>query len=329
VGTDQVLVMGAAVQSRTGSLHGVLHALRGWLRLTGFTSAIAVLGAALVVRSAQARLGESALALGRRLSGFEQISVGAQQVLINGESIHLASRTTELAIDALLGRFDTMCRRASSELLQQFGAAAPESALTDSAPRAGSSSSVLARRYLPILHRRHDDEGVVACLVLGLSQLAEPLLQRLQRLARTGDLGYVGELRYLYARRQPTGRTHVLIAWTTGRFRLGALVPSASGDSLGTDLSDAPRPRESVRLLSAEIAGQPHALRVYDSPRAPQSTIAEHDRVLRRLGWQPVGLSAAQAPPARAYSKADADLLVFAFGAATGSHVSLLRTRSQ
>jgi hypothetical protein len=321
--------MGAGLQSRTELACRMLHRLRGWLRLTAFASAVVVLGTALAVRSAQARLGESALGLGRRLSGFEQLLAGAQQVRINGESIHLASRTTELTIDSVFSRFDAMCRRASSELLEEFGAAGRASPLTDSAAQAKSSSNVFARHRLPILSRRHDDEGVVACLALGQSQSPGRLLERLQRLARSGDLGHVGQLRYLYARRRPAGRTHVLIAWTSGRFRLGSLLPPTSGDSPGTDLSDAPRPRGSARLLSAEIEDQPYALRVYSSPRSPQSTTADYDQLLRRLGWLPVGPIALPAPHVRAYGKADAELLVVTLSAATGSHISLLRTRSR
>jgi hypothetical protein len=113
--------------------------------------------------------------------------------------------------------------------------------------------------------------------------------------------------------------------WTDGPFRLGSLIAAGDTDAPGSDPAGAARPIESVRLLSAQIEGTPHATRVYQSRATQARVLAGFDGEMAVLGWQSLPL-ADSVPNARAFSRAGVDLLVFAYEAEGGSVVSMVQS---
>jgi hypothetical protein len=124
---------------------------------------------------------------------------------------------------------------------------------------------------------------MVACLhtggALGLAELAA----RLQAFSESGDLGDVGELRTLWARRRGK-KTHALLVWTEGSARLGDLFPTV-GDSPGADPEGFPRLDGARRVLSARLDGEPYAFTLFAAPRPAVSAAHATSRALRAAGW--------------------------------------------
>ena len=54
----------------------------------------------------------------------------------------------------------------------------------------------------------------------------------------TGELGAIGELRYAYVSRAPSGKTLVLTVWTDSTFNLRDMIGEEGKDSAGEDFAD-------------------------------------------------------------------------------------------
>jgi hypothetical protein len=156
-----------------------------------------------------------------------------------------------------------------------------------------------------------------------------PLNQRLRQFATSGDLGKVGLLRYAYAKRTSAGRTHVITSWTDGAFHVFNLAPVDGSEPPGSDPPHVTRPKGAKRLLSAEIEGTPHSVRVYDCPSQAAHVLSGFDKQLPRQGWKAIPFVAEETPGGRAYSRQGVDMLVFATPDGDHSLVSIVETRSE
>jgi hypothetical protein len=285
------------------------------IRLTSYLCVVFAAVSAFAVRSVHGSVGEAALALGRRLASFEDVTRSSYRVTLNGERVNVASATLDAPISAVLARFERACVAGSPFAVD--GAAPPskqplERALT---PRAG------------VLRRDSEREGLLVCLVRAPDD-RPTLEQRWARFNQTLELSEVGLLRYVYARRTPRGRTQLFVAWTDGPFRLGSLFAGGDADAPGDDLRQGARPPSSTRLLTARIEGTEHVTRIYASDLAPAAALGAFDRDMQGWGWRPL-LVRDVVEDGRAYARGDVDVLVFAFADAQGSLVSLVESRSK
>jgi hypothetical protein len=182
---------------------------------------------------------------------------------------------------------------------------------------------------LGILREESDRDGMVACMVQDASS-DRSALESFSKFVDSQDLKDVGLLRYAYAKKTESGRTHVITAWTDGSFKLSALAPEADGtDTPGTDPSGAIRPPDSVRLLTAAVEGAPHAVRIYESKATPKDVLTSYEREMPKLGWEPIKAAEYDVPEARYYSKGGVDLLVVADENGERTAVSMIETRSR
>jgi hypothetical protein len=241
-----------------------------------------------------ARAGEGALGFGRQLESLEGLTGGAQTLRLNGEALQLAATNVDQSLDEVMDGLRAECRGATHELL-------------------GSA-------WDQIFHQT-DTEGMVACLV---PEAGSTLLERLQRFADTQDLAALGSLRYLYARRTPAGRTHVVAAWTERSFRIDRVIPPDGSDPPGVDPEGAGRPPRSSRLLQAEVEGAPHRLWIYASADEPDAALDAYGAELSRRGWQRVALSEERV---RSYRRPGIDLLITANESDRGSEIGIVESR--
>jgi hypothetical protein len=227
--------------------------------------------------------------------------------------VNLASATIDAPLGAVLDRFERVC--ASRTLV-------PEELRT--AARESSPDALPVDPETGVMRRESPREGLVACVVRD-RDADTSLSQRLSRFTETLDLADVGLFRYAYARVTKSGQTHVVTMWTDGPFRLGSLIAAGDADAPGSDPAGAARPIESVRLLSAQIEGTPHATRIYQSRASGAEVLAGFDGEMPALGWQslPIADSVANA---RAFSRGGVDLLVFAHEDEGGSVVSVVQS---
>jgi len=263
----------------------------------------------------------SALSMGHELGKMGDVGAGSP-LRLNGEPIHVASSTEDLPLAAVLDRAEAGCKTSSAGALAELSSL-PEALQKQIPPGARASG---------VLREDRGDRGVVACLVRppGLASTGMgDALARLSALLDTGDLGQVGELRYVFAETTRAGHTHVVAAWTDGPFNLYALLPEAGHDAPGDDTPNAPRPPGAQRILSAGIEGVPYGVRLYDTAASPAAVAQHFDAEMASRGWEPSVSAEVAGPDQRAYSRPGADLLVITTRDGARTLVSLIEMRGR
>jgi hypothetical protein len=258
--------------------------VRAFARLGAYLAFAFVVLAVLALFRARASAGEAALSLGRELAQLGDVMTSTKQLVINGQTLFVSTASTDLEVDVVLDRFEEMCAEHATAVGEELArlSTSEKSALTH-----GSRA-----RGLGILRTQEgDDEGTVACFANDEGGGAGAILSRVRELLRTGDLAALGRLRYVYATHTKRGGaaaphtgTHVITVWADGPIRLGEMFP-ASGDATGSDSDLAPRPRDAKRLLSAQVTGEPYAVRVYDSALSSEAYFGEVTSEMDRAGW--------------------------------------------
>jgi len=257
-------------------------------RLAAFVMAGALATSVVAVRQARAQVNEGMRRLARQLMPYaEQGAVEApRRVVVNGESMYLATGVTRDSVAAVLDYYEAQCARRGGRTTEsltagqraQLAGAAFNQLWAQGAPGGGRIESM----------REGDDrEGYVVCVDTGEARVGlDDLSRRLQEVVRTGDLSRWGDLRYAYVTRRPTG-TRILTVATEGRFNLLGMFP-ASGDAPGSDVAGLPRYPGMRRVVSAHEEGQPNGLGMYTAG-APMASVRDwYRQEMNRHGWQPV-----------------------------------------
>ncbi len=294
--------------------------LRGVLRVMGYSMFVSALIGTVALHSAYGDLKESALVIGRQLVQFQDLVGQSHRVRLNGEPIYVASAVTDQSVATVLDRFQKSCEENAGAMKQMFEQL-PEAMQRDVAQK------VPGKEGLGIIRQDADSEGYVACLAQKPGDDMTTLSNRLKEFVQTGDLSKVGDLRYAYAkRRDGAKKTHVVTVWSEGPLKIGRIIPADGSEPPGDDPANAPRPLDSVRMLSASVEGAPYAVRLYDSRRSDQQVLSAYDEQMPKLGWQPIPNVADQVKYGRAYSREGVDMLVFAFAQGGKSYVSIVES---
>ncbi len=241
--------------------------------LYGLVAAAALTGS--LVSSARADLGGSALEVGRELSVVATDATPGTTAVLNGQSFHLADSTSDKSVKEILDGIEKSCRDNPGALAAVF----------ESAPAKGQ---VEGKAYeLPesfthgIVRNGSDKDGVVMCFV-GDKKANKGGLEALAAFAQSQDLGDLGRLRYVYAKRETTGKTRVTVAWTDEHFSLKAV--STGGEEFGKD-GLVPRPTGAHRLLTAEIQGVSQSTTIFETAMKPEAVVAYYDETFVKAGF--------------------------------------------
>jgi hypothetical protein len=279
--------------------------IKKFARLALYVGAVSLGLGALAARSVYGDVKTSALAMGHELGQLGD--VGTKRPLrLNGEPIFIASSTEDMSVQEVLDKSEARCRLGSAGLTSELEDLS--ASLKDKLPAA-----LLGARGAGILRDDRGDTGLVACLVREDGKPVEGLKEvtaRLGEMVKTGDLSALGRLRYVFAEKTSTGRTHVVAAWTEGSFNLRAIIPPAGMDAPGSDPAHAPRPPRSARILTADFEGAPYGVRIYDSTALPAEIVKVYDEAMPRAGWTPAYGKPGEGPDQRAFSRPGADLIV-------------------
>lgn len=259
--------------------------IRKVLRLVAYAVFVCTVVAVLAFRSSYASMKQNALELGDELGKLGDVGK-RMPILLNGQRIHVASSVMEMSVAETLDRAETLCEK---------GAAMPWTSDPGSSPAEllDTATTELATGKSParwLMRQEESGRGVVLCFAPPEGQEHEDgirdRVRRVMNFLTTGDLEAIGRLRYLYARETDSGRTQLIGVWTDGPFNFYAMAPQGDGDTPGSDPQDAPRPPDSVRLLSATIEVAPYAVRIYETPHTPSDVAAAYDRQMPELGWR-------------------------------------------
>jgi hypothetical protein len=254
----------------------------GALRVMAFFSVLGGIGMVFSLRTARAQIERRTQDVGQKLlSQLGPLALDEpQRVRINGQDMFIASTVTYLAPQDVTGRLQSYCREHSGGLAQAIGrlparvdGVALSEEIRDPSRWMTVASDPRNTELTQIMCFARDDQGTL-----------KGFIERLDGFMTSGDLSLLGNMRYAIARRTEAGKTHVLATWTEGHFNIQAMFPS-TGDAPGKDSPHAPRPPESVRLLSAEIAGHPYALRLYESSQEPERVLSFYDRAMKERGF--------------------------------------------
>ncbi len=238
-----------------------------WLRLGVFVAFVCAGIVALGVRRVRAEIVEAGMAFGDTLEGLGDVLPRPYVVRFNGQQAFVASVTLEESPSAALDRVEGLCRAHDGGLVAALASRARDAGFSPPAPGVA----------LPVPGMlRHDGPrgGVVGCLAhdhaLGFGEVAS----RLSLVAKDGDLGHLGHLRYASARRTASGRTHLVVVWTDGPFVPAVAFPP-EGDAPGSDVEGVGKPGEARRVLAAAIEGAPYGVRVYHAKESTEAALSD------------------------------------------------------
>jgi hypothetical protein len=180
----------------------------------------------------------------------------------------------------VLDRYETECKKnaaQSPESWRQLTQTSEKDAAKNAEALAGMSSSGVMRAGSPT-------EGTVLCFVK-TEHSKTGVGEAFKSLAETGELGAVGDLRYVWAKQGPSGNTTVLTAWTDDHFNIAELNPAEGREAHGADLPNLPRPPDSTRMFAAQVEGTPFGLNVYRGKQGPAKVIDFYDQAMKERGW--------------------------------------------
>jgi hypothetical protein len=230
-------------------------------------------------RSVYADVKEAALSAGHELSRFDDLTHDANTILFNGAQMHHASAITPQSVGQVLDRYEQYCEeqptfvaQAMAEIPKTF-----ESKIATAGPRGRGLRAGVVRE-------EKDGNGMVVCFVDDRASGIAGLAERLRRFSKTSDLSEFGHFRYVVAKRQSDGTTHVMTLWSDDHLNLKQMFP-ASGDVPGGDSLMVPRPASSRRTLAAGAQGMPFAVRVYDSTESKAALQKFYDDAMQSRGW--------------------------------------------
>lgn len=280
----------------------------GKRRAVGAAKVLTYLGAVtasfglVAAHKAHADVGGQALSLGRELATATEGLEGGYTAVLNGQRFQLGETTTDASVSQVLDAAESTCT-ASPGALDGLFAAVPEKGTVKGVGDyhlEGSIRHGIVRNGTP-------KDGVVVCFE-GDPAKPRSTAAALAAFAASQDLGDLGKLRYVYAKREADGKTRVTVARTGEHFSLRAI--TEDGEKEGHD-GAVPRPEGARRLLTAELEGVSQTTNVYLSD-APVATVAAHyDTTLGKAGFVRVTPPAAD-QTLRVFSKEGFEVIVAA-----------------
>jgi hypothetical protein len=250
--------------------------VRGLLRAGGYVAVLSMTLGAFQLRSAHAEVKNRTVELGRQMLQLAQASQhDVNKLSLNGQPMWVGSSLSNDAASDVLDRYEADCAKNSAQPPENWREIANKAA-EKNANKPGMASGIM---------RAGDrDEGTVVCFTKG--EGSKPTVKEaLKTFAETGELGALGNLRYVYVKKSDRGKTVVLTAWTDDKFNLADLVPPEGSESPGTDFPEVPRPPTSMRLMSVQVEGTPFGVNVYRSKQGPANVVSYYDAEMAKRGW--------------------------------------------
>lgn len=247
------------------------------LRVLTYVTCVSAGIAAMTTQRAKADVTEQAFVFGRDMAKVADMLDHTYPITINGQTAFFASNEVLLPMKEILDRYEDVClQNRANEAWKNV----PEKVQGE--PIAGNFIQKLGT-----IRKEEEHEGVVACLIQpdGSSTVSN---EGFTRFLKTGELGYIGKLRYVHVTGpSPSGRYTVTSLWTEDSFNMDELLPHEDGtDNAGTDSPLVGRPPNGRRFFSASIGGSPYAFRIYTTPSTPEMVFASYDAILNADGWQ-------------------------------------------
>lgn len=244
------------------------------LRICAFIGVVGAISGWLLVRTARAKVTQAMLDVGPHLMRYRNSEHGSKPrpMLFNGETLMLATTHTHDDLSKVLNHYEDECRGMVKQTAH---------ALTDAKWRSIPNH----RAFFEPLKLEKSDKGIVACLETPSSiQTAKDFIDRLGDVERSGDIGQLARLRYVYAEKTVSG-SFIVSLWTGEHLNLKRMFQTDQ-DAPGNDMIDIPRPEHARRMLDFGEAGHSEHLLVYETQQTKDTLRRFYDRVMKGFGWE-------------------------------------------
>jgi hypothetical protein len=242
----------------------------------GYFAFLGVVCAGLTVRSARAEVGDKSLQLGRQMMELANTAENdVSRVNINGQTMFLGNALAKDDVHTVLNRYEKHCRTNAAQSVDSWREIAAADKDTQNSNQFFTSG---------LIRNGNDQEGVVICFVRS-EQSKTSAKEAISSFTETGELGALGQLRYVYVKKTRKGNTHVLTAWTTSKFNLKEIMPVEGKDVPGSDFSEIPRIPDSMRVMSTQVEGTPFGVNVYRTDMGPDQVLKFYDDEMIKRGW--------------------------------------------
>lgn len=227
-------------------------------------------------KRAKAEIGEKSLQIGRDLLPLADLLQENNDLQINGERLMLSTATSKQSVTQVLDRYEAYCKEHPGAIGRTWGAL--ENSEEPKLRQLASTAN------LGIVRMDKGDEGTVMCLTKGDGTPLD-FNEAFSQFAATRDLGKLGRIRYVFARKSKQGNTLVFTLWSDDSFKLDALTPEGGKDTPGTDSSLVPRPENSKRILDARLNHTPYGVRIYTTRANGFAVMKTYDEKMKKAGW--------------------------------------------
>jgi hypothetical protein len=250
---------------------------RGLLRAGGYLVVLSLGLGAFQLRAAHAEVRNRTVELGRQMYSLANATQqDVNKLSINGQPIWIGSSIAKDSVSDVLDRYEGECQKNLAQPSENWRELAQKIDEKKEKKPALAGSGVM--------RGGGDAEGTVLCFTKG--ENSKPTVREaFKSFVDTGELGALGNLRYVYAKQSERGRTVVLTAWTDDKFNLSDIVPKDGAEAKGSDFAGIPRPPSANRLLSAQVEGTPFGANVYRSKQDPATIVGFYDDEMTKRGW--------------------------------------------
>lgn len=255
--------------------------VRGLMRAAGYLSVTAIAFSAYSIKVARAEMQQSQITLGREMLQMMQTTShhATTPMVLNGQTMYMGSSISDDDPHAILDRYEEACKADPGQPARGW----KDLAKGKEKELHGVKEAELASTGL--FRAGTDTEGTVMCFVRGENTKAS-VQEAFDSFMQTGELGALGKVRYVYAKKSKNGHTLVLTAWTESKFNLAEMLPGEGKDAPGTDFPEIPRVPNSYRALSAHAEGLPYGVNIYKTTDAPGTTLKYYDIQMTNAGWR-------------------------------------------
>lgn len=260
--------------------------LAGVLRVLAFGAVMAIPAVAFIAYGATASVGEATLTLGRDLAPLADVIHDRSQLDLNGQMMILGSTLTDAPVKTVLDRFQAHCDANPSAFDDRWKEVARDPAAH--APGAAQNPLVtMVADFGKGTSQRSEGarDGVVMCLTRG-AKTGGTFAESMKAFSSDHDLGHLGKMRYVYAKKTKNGHTLVLTVLTEDSFSLDKLAPPKGTEGGGTDSASVPRPPSAQRLINAQLVGTPYGVRIYTSTESVDSVAKFYDTEMVKRGYE-------------------------------------------
>lgn len=250
--------------------------VKGLLRAGGYLAVLSLTLGGFQLRAAHAEVKTRTVELGRQMLQLANASQhDVNKLTLNGQPMWIGSSLAEDSVSVVLDRYQTDCEKNSAQPSESWRELAKKTDAKKESPSALATG---------VMRAGDSQEGTVVCFTKG--ENSKPTTKEaLKTFAETGELGALGNLRYVYVKKSAKGNTIVLTAWTDDKFNLADLVPPEGSEAPGADFAEIPRPPTANRMMTVQVEGTPFGVNVYKSKQGPENVANFYDVEMQKRGW--------------------------------------------